>query len=250
MKDVIEFVKPLMEHKDTEVRDLSYSLVARLANVCGMEAISSATSTLRDAQKSVLEQKIEKMGGASKTQHKTKSEKSEETDKKKATKSKHESESKKSTSKSSSKNESTKEKKKEKLKQSAGETCIFCHQDSIDPSELENHYSKDCPYLTNCPHCKLLVEIPTLYNHLNASCELAQADQKLCGRCNDLIPAKDYRGHVSKKSCKPWDPHKGTSVCGLCHKKVEGEAAWEKHLRGDKLCPGKRKSVGFSDKTK
>ena len=132
----------------------------------------------------------------------------------------------------------TKDSSKEKSKDSKEESCIFCQKSStkFGAAGLERHYAEECKYLTNCPQCKLLVEIPNLYPHLHGSCELFKSDSKHCKRCNKLVPLKEYKTHVSKKACKEWNPDRDPGICGLCNQKVVGESGWKVHLLTESGC--------------
>ena len=69
------------------------------------------------------------------------------------------------------------EKSKTDSKKSA---CLFCEKLMGTKGEdvMENHYSKECPYLIDCPQCGLLVEVMLLQTHLYGSCEFAPSDPK------------------------------------------------------------------------
>lgn len=44
--------------------------------------------------------------------------------------------------------------------------CTFCDWTCNDASALDRHYWKNCPILTKCPQCSLILEIAALNSHL------------------------------------------------------------------------------------
>ena len=84
--------------------------------------------------------------------------------------------------------------------------------------------------LTECSHCKQVIEISSLNEHLLRECDRAQ-QFKQCPRCKESVHTSDYEGHVGSKGCQIAKPAKAANRCPLCHKDIEpGEKGWKKHL--------------------
>jgi centrosomal protein CEP104 len=102
---------------------------------------------------------------------------------------------------------------------------------------MDLHFWKDCPLLTECPHCNQVIEIETYNTHLLQECD-KHSLFKQCPRCKESIHADDYEQHVEEKACLISKPPKAANRCGLCHQDITpaGEEGWKQHLLVDK-CP-------------
>lgn len=74
----------------------------------------------------------------------------------------------------------TKKTSRKSKSDSSQEQCLFCEKDVEITAEdsLERHYAGECPYLTECPQCGLIVEIILLQTHMYGNCEQAPSDPK------------------------------------------------------------------------
>ncbi|KAJ3247646.1 hypothetical protein HDU77_008519 [Chytriomyces hyalinus] len=110
--------------------------------------------------------------------------------------------------------------------------CIFCNEKNVEFTEenLDIHYWRDCPMLCVCPLCHILIEIPTLTNHMHHECDNKRL-VKQCSRCREMIMAKEFQGHVERQTCKPHSVIPGVARCALCHQDVpHGDSGWKTHL--------------------
>ncbi|PSN39132.1 Centrosomal protein of 104 kDa [Blattella germanica] len=80
--------------------------------------------------------------------------------------------------------------------------CIFClsRADSFTEEGLNIHYWRSCPMLTRCTHCKQVVEIASLSQHLLEECEIRESYRK-CERCTEAIHYELFEQHKSEASC-------------------------------------------------
>uniref|UniRef100_A0A8D0GX11 Centrosomal protein of 104 kDa n=1 Tax=Sphenodon punctatus TaxID=8508 RepID=A0A8D0GX11_SPHPU len=116
--------------------------------------------------------------------------------------------------------------------------CIFCGErdESFTEEGLDLHYWKHCPMLTRCEHCKQVVEIASLTEHLLTECDKRDNFGK-CLRCCEALPKEDLPKHVKGKICNPAKPEKVANHCPLCHENfTPGEEAWKSHLMGKDSC--------------
>lgn len=125
--------------------------------------------------------------------------------------------------------------------QSNGKTdnvCIFCdeHNDAFNEDTLVVHYWNDCPILTNCPLCKIILEISTLTEHVLTDCEERQL-VKQCLRCREIIPVDHWLQHSLKQNCPVVTAE--IARCPLCHVIIDPptEAGWKEHLLEAEGCP-------------
>ncbi|KAJ3230028.1 hypothetical protein HDU81_004821 [Chytriomyces hyalinus] len=110
--------------------------------------------------------------------------------------------------------------------------CIFCNEKNPEFTEenLDIHYWRDCPMLCVCPLCHILIEIPTLTNHMHHECDNKRL-VKQCSRCREMIMAKEFQGHVERQTCRPHSVIPGVARCPLCHQDVpHGDSGWKTHL--------------------
>ncbi|XP_075461038.1 centrosomal protein of 104 kDa [Ascaphus truei] len=116
--------------------------------------------------------------------------------------------------------------------------CIFCGErdESFTEEGLDLHYWKHCPMLKRCEHCKQVVEIASLTDHLVSECDQKDGFGK-CQRCFEAIPEEELPEHVKAKSCNPAKGEKVANRCPLCHENfTPGEEAWKSHLMGKDGC--------------
>uniref|UniRef100_A0A8C8SIB0 Centrosomal protein of 104 kDa n=1 Tax=Pelusios castaneus TaxID=367368 RepID=A0A8C8SIB0_9SAUR len=116
--------------------------------------------------------------------------------------------------------------------------CIFCGErdESFTEEGLDLHYWKHCPMLTRCEHCKQVVEIASLTEHLLTECDKKDGFGK-CQRCSEALPKEELPKHVKGKTCNPAKPEKVANHCPLCHENfAPGEEAWKCHLMGKDGC--------------
>ncbi|XP_008572784.1 PREDICTED: centrosomal protein of 104 kDa isoform X1 [Galeopterus variegatus] len=116
--------------------------------------------------------------------------------------------------------------------------CIFCGERSKSFTEegLDLHYWKHCLMLTRCGHCKQVVEISSLTEHLLTECDKKEGFGK-CYRCSEAILKEELPRHIKAKSCNPAKPEKLANRCPLCHENfTPGEEAWKAHLMGPAGC--------------
>ncbi|MGH0143725.1 UNVERIFIED_CONTAM: hypothetical protein FKN15_000790 [Acipenser sinensis] len=116
--------------------------------------------------------------------------------------------------------------------------CIFCGEkdDSFNEEGLDLHYWKNCPMLRRCEHCRQVVEIASLMDHLLTECDKKDSFGK-CPRCTEAIPKQELTEHVRAKACTPAKSGKVANHCPLCHENfAPGEESWKSHLMGKESC--------------
>ncbi|XP_066493843.1 centrosomal protein of 104 kDa [Tiliqua scincoides] len=116
--------------------------------------------------------------------------------------------------------------------------CIFCGErdESFTEEGLDLHYWKRCPMLARCDHCKQVVEIASLTEHLLTECDKKDNFGK-CPRCCEALPKDELPKHIKGKACNPAKPEKVANHCPLCHENfTPGEEAWKVHLMGKDGC--------------
>ncbi|XP_023070960.1 centrosomal protein of 104 kDa isoform X8 [Piliocolobus tephrosceles] len=110
--------------------------------------------------------------------------------------------------------------------------CIFCGErsESFTEEGLDLHYWKHCLMLTRCDHCKQVVEISSLTEHLLTECDKKDGFGK-CYRCSEAVFKEELPRHIKNKECNPAKPEKLANRCPLCHENFSpGEEAWKAHL--------------------
>ncbi|KAG2212314.1 hypothetical protein INT47_001674 [Mucor saturninus] len=109
--------------------------------------------------------------------------------------------------------------------------CIFCDEEDADFNEdtLISHYYNDCPVLTNCPMCQIVVEVSTMRDHLRKDCERKHL-VKPCTHCRESIPVEQWLQHTQKKTCIATSPQQYR--CPYCQKDMSkaNETDWKSHL--------------------
>ncbi|XP_036918002.1 centrosomal protein of 104 kDa [Sturnira hondurensis] len=116
--------------------------------------------------------------------------------------------------------------------------CIFCGERSEAFTEegLDLHYWKRCLMLTRCGHCRQVVEISSLTEHLLTECDRKDGFGK-CFRCSEAVLKEELPRHLRTKDCHPAKPEKLANRCPLCHENfAPGEEAWKAHLMGPAGC--------------
>ncbi|XP_074233703.1 centrosomal protein of 104 kDa isoform X7 [Camelus bactrianus] len=116
--------------------------------------------------------------------------------------------------------------------------CIFCGErsESFTEEGLDLHYWKHCLMLTRCDHCRQVVEICSLTEHLLMECDKKASFGK-CHRCSEAVVKEELPRHIKAKDCNPAKPEKLANRCPLCHENfTPGEEAWKAHLMGPAGC--------------
>lgn len=116
--------------------------------------------------------------------------------------------------------------------------CIFCGERSEAFTEegLDLHYWKHCLMLTRCGHCRQVVEIASLTEHLLTECDSKDTFGK-CYRCSEAVPKEELPQHIKAKACNPARSEKLANRCPLCHENfTPGEEAWKVHLMSPTGC--------------
>lgn len=116
--------------------------------------------------------------------------------------------------------------------------CIFCGErnESFTEEGLDLHYWKHCLMLTRCNHCRQVVEISSLTEHLLTECDKRHGFGK-CHRCSEAVPTEELPRHIQTKECNPAKSEKVANRCPLCHENfAPGEEAWKAHLMGPTGC--------------
>ncbi|ERE82736.1 centrosomal protein [Cricetulus griseus] len=116
--------------------------------------------------------------------------------------------------------------------------CIFCGErnESFTEEGLDLHYWKHCLMLTRCDHCRQVVEISSLTEHLLTECDKRDGFGK-CHRCKEAVPKEELPRHLKTKECNPAKSEKVANRCPLCHENfAPGEEAWKVHLMDSTGC--------------
>ncbi|KAF9147706.1 hypothetical protein BG015_010608 [Linnemannia schmuckeri] len=76
--------------------------------------------------------------------------------------------------------------------------CVFCDErsDAFTDEGLVKHYWGDCVMLANCPFCKIIIEVPTLSEHMLKECPRRKF-VKQCENCREIMAADTYLAHVA-----------------------------------------------------
>ncbi|NXS96286.1 CE104 protein, partial [Jacana jacana] len=129
--------------------------------------------------------------------------------------------------------------------------CIFCgkRDESFTEEGLDLHYWRHCPVLTRCEHCKQVVEIASLTEHLLMDCDKKDNFGK-CQRCSEALPREELPKHVKSKTCNAAKPENVANHCPLCHENFPpGEEAWKSHLMGTSGCKMNQRRFSTLNKT-
>lgn len=121
--------------------------------------------------------------------------------------------------------------------------CVFCDERSnaFTDEGLVKHYWGDCVMLANCPFCKIIIEVPTLSEHMLKECPRRKF-VKQCENCREIMAADAYLAHVA---CGCVAVPESTVKCPLCQEVMfpDGEAAWKRHLNQGAGCPMNKKKT-------
>ncbi|NXF11665.1 CE104 protein, partial [Smithornis capensis] len=129
--------------------------------------------------------------------------------------------------------------------------CIFCgERDEFFTEEgLDLHYWKHCPMLTRCEHCKQMVEIAGLTEHLLSDCDRRDSFGR-CQRCSEALPKDELPKHTKSRACNPAKPENVANHCPLCHENFPpGEEAWKSHLMDKDGCKMNQRRISPMNKT-
>ncbi|KFP26046.1 Centrosomal protein of 104 kDa [Colius striatus] len=129
--------------------------------------------------------------------------------------------------------------------------CIFCGErdESFTEEGLDLHYWKHCPMLTQCEHCKQVLEIASLTEHLLTDCDKKDSFGK-CQWCSEALPKDELPKHIKSKTCNPAKPENVANHCPLCHDNFSpGEEAWKSHLMGKEGCKMNQRRLYPMNKT-
>ncbi|KAI1231481.1 hypothetical protein IHE44_0007933 [Lamprotornis superbus] len=108
--------------------------------------------------------------------------------------------------------------------------------ESFTEEGLDLHYWKHCPMLTRCEHCKQMLEIASLTEHLLTDCDKRDSFGK-CPRCREAVPRDELPRHIKSRICNPAKPENVANHCPLCHENFPpGEEAWRSHLMDKDGC--------------
>ncbi|NXO20105.1 CE104 protein, partial [Cisticola juncidis] len=129
--------------------------------------------------------------------------------------------------------------------------CIFCGERSEAFTEegLDLHYWKHCAMLTRCEHCKQMLEIASLTEHLLTDCDKRDSFGK-CPRCREAVPKEELPRHIKSRICHPAKPENVANHCPLCHENFPpGEEAWRCHLMDKDGCKMNQRRTSCLNKT-
>ncbi|NXS83738.1 CE104 protein, partial [Erpornis zantholeuca] len=129
--------------------------------------------------------------------------------------------------------------------------CIFCGErnKSFTEEGLDLHYWKHCPMLTRCEHCKQVLEIAGLTEHLLRDCDKRDSFGK-CPRCREAVPRDELPRHTKSRICNPAKPENVANRCPLCHENFPpGEEAWRSHLMDRDGCKMNQRRTSPMNKT-
>ncbi|KAF9915612.1 hypothetical protein BX616_005733 [Lobosporangium transversale] len=120
--------------------------------------------------------------------------------------------------------------------------CVFCdeHNNAFTDEGLIAHYWNDCAMLANCAHCKIIIEIPTLADHMLNECSKRKF-VKQCETCKEIMAADTFLAHVAA-GC--FAVPEATTRCPLCLLILPSndEIDWKEHLLTGQGCPKSKKS--------
>ncbi|XP_041275696.1 centrosomal protein of 104 kDa isoform X1 [Onychostruthus taczanowskii] len=129
--------------------------------------------------------------------------------------------------------------------------CIFCGErnESFTEEGLDLHYWKHCPMLTRCEHCKQMLEICSLTEHLLTDCDKRGSFGR-CPRCREAVPRDELPRHIKSRICNPAKPENVANHCPLCHENFPpGEEAWRSHLMNRDGCKMNQRRTSLLNKT-
>ncbi|KAG0306406.1 hypothetical protein BGZ98_002445, partial [Dissophora globulifera] len=134
----------------------------------------------------------------------------------------------------------------DELRSAKDRFCVFCDERSsaFTDEGLVVHYWNDCAMLANCSYCKIIIEVPTLADHMLKECAKRKF-VKQCDNCREIMAADSYLAHIATGCFAVPDT---TVRCPLCHLILESndEAEWKQHLLLGSGCPMNKKSSAQS----
>ncbi|KAF9391857.1 hypothetical protein BGX21_011170 [Mortierella sp. AD011] len=76
--------------------------------------------------------------------------------------------------------------------------CVFCDERSnaFTDEGLVAHYWNECAMLANCSYCKIIIEVPTLSDHMLKECPKRKF-VKQCETCREIMAADSFLAHVA-----------------------------------------------------
>ncbi|KAI8595703.1 hypothetical protein EDD21DRAFT_29775 [Dissophora ornata] len=120
--------------------------------------------------------------------------------------------------------------------------CVFCDERSsaFTDEGLVVHYWNDCAMLANCSSCKIIIEVPTLSDHMLKECAKRKF-VKQCETCREIMAADSFLAHVAA-GC--FAVPETTVRCPLCQFILPSneEATWKQHLLTAPGCPMNKKT--------
>ncbi|CAG8500085.1 8528_t:CDS:10 [Scutellospora calospora] len=113
---------------------------------------------------------------------------------------------------------------------------------------LVTHYWTECPVLTKCRLCNIILEISTLDDHMLTDCDKAKF-VKQCPTCREVVDADDYLAHVNKQTCLAI--RDDIVRCPLCKTVIKPatEEGWKSHLLNTNGCPKNRRKSNVRPNT-
>ncbi|GJJ68469.1 centrosomal protein CEP104 [Entomortierella parvispora] len=124
--------------------------------------------------------------------------------------------------------------------------CVFCDErnSAFTDEGLVTHYWSECAMLANCQFCKIIIEVPTLTEHILHECTRRKF-VKQCEMCREIMPADMFLPHVAT-GCQ--GVPESTVRCPLCQTIISpgDESSWKQHLMEDGGCPKNKKSLPSS----
>ncbi|KAG2223406.1 hypothetical protein INT45_001712 [Circinella minor] len=116
--------------------------------------------------------------------------------------------------------------------------CIFCEESNPDFNEdtLISHYYEECPVLTSCSRCQIILEISTLNDHTFRDCAKRHL-VKQCTRCRQAVPVEQWLQHTLKQTCSAIPDNE--TRCPLCLEHIDPatDSQWKTHLLSGDGCP-------------
>ncbi|KAI8146629.1 hypothetical protein BJV82DRAFT_599266 [Fennellomyces sp. T-0311] len=117
--------------------------------------------------------------------------------------------------------------------------CIFCEESNPNFNEdtLISHYYDECPVLTSCSRCQIILEISTLNDHTFKDCAKRHL-VKQCTRCKQAVPVEGWLQHTLKQTCAAVGDA-GETRCPLCMDTIDPptDSQWKAHLLHGDGCP-------------
>lgn len=252
LQTTLAFVAPFMDNNFSDVRDVAYQIVARIAKSIPEDALKVFTKNLRDSQKDVLQEKMNSVQGArikapkgiaKKTDEKKHKKKAVDDDKdaKKAKKKSH--------SHSETEDESQKKvipvkkdvkpSSKEKLKKDDGDKSRKKDSRKDERKEVVSETKKDkkkdkSSEMDTCLFCQGEHPRTELETHYAKECPFLAP----CPQCQLLVEVPTLFTHM-KGSCEKLDDSAFSKklICHRCHTLLGSEKELKKHEAAQKCMP-------------